>query len=66
MAFPIISATEAAQYIKNGDNIGLSGFTACGTPKAVPEALAEIATKEHAEGREFKVSLLQEPLQMIT
>ena len=57
MAFPIISATEAAQYIKNGDNIGLSGFTACGTPKAVPEALAEIATKEHAEGREFKVSL---------
>lgn len=57
MSFPVISATEAAQYIKNGDNIGLSGFTACGTPKAVTEALAEIATKEHAEGRDFKVSL---------
>ncbi len=26
MAFPILSAQEAAELIKNGDNIGLSGF----------------------------------------
>lgn len=35
MGFNIISAAEAASYIKHGYNIGLSGFTPAGTPKAV-------------------------------
>lgn len=57
MAFPILTAQEAAEVIKNGDNLGLSGFTAAGTPKAVTEALAKKAEKEHAEGRPFKVNI---------
>ena len=57
MAFNYITAEEAAQMIKNGDTIGLSGFTASGTPKAITKALAAKATKEHAEGRSFKVNI---------
>lgn len=57
MAFNYITAEEAAQMIKNGDTIGLSGFTAPGTPKAITEALAAKVTKEHAEGRPFKVNI---------
>ena len=57
MALNFISAHEAAEQIKNGDNIGFSGFTASGTPKVVTEALAEIAVKEHEAGREFKVNM---------
>lgn len=53
MAFPILTAQEAADIIKNGDNLGISGFTAAGTPKVVTEALAQKAEKEHAEGRPF-------------
>lgn len=57
MAITEISAREAAEVIKNGDNIGLSGFTACGTPKAVTEALAGLAEEAHEQGREFKVNV---------
>ncbi|MFI3268381.1 MAG: succinate CoA transferase [Rikenellaceae bacterium] len=57
MSFKIISAEEAASHIKNGDNLGLSGFTAAGSPKAVTVALAEIAKKEHENGNPFKVSI---------
>ena len=57
MAFNYLTAEEAAQMIKNGDTIGLSGFTAPGTPKAIPEAIAHKAEAEHAEGREFKINL---------
>ncbi len=49
---------EAAQLIKNGDTLGLSGFTPAGAPKAVTRELAVIAEAEHAAGREFKVNLL--------
>lgn len=41
MAFTRISAAEAASMICNGDNIGLSGFTPAGTPKAVTAELAK-------------------------
>ncbi len=57
MAFNQITAQEAAAMIKNGDTLGLSGFTAPGTPKAITKALAERAEKEHEEGREFKVNI---------
>ena len=57
MAFPIITAQEAAEYVKHGDNVGTSGFTAAGTPKVVPTAIAEKAEREHAAGREFKINL---------
>ena len=52
-----MTAAEAAALIKNGDNIGLSGFTPAGTAKAVTKELAKIAQAEHDAGREFKVGL---------
>lgn len=57
MPFKIISAEEAASHINNGDNLGLSGFTAAGSPKSVTVALAERAEKEHAAGNPFKVGI---------
>jgi succinyl-CoA:acetate CoA-transferase len=36
----IMSADEAAALIRNGDNIGMSGFTGSGYPKEIPPALA--------------------------
>ncbi len=57
MAFNNMTAQEAAEMIKNGDTIGTSGFTAPGSPKAISQALAQIAEKEHAEGRPFKINL---------
>ncbi|MCM1451779.1 MAG: succinate CoA transferase [Clostridium sp.] len=57
MAFNFITAEEAASMINNGDTLGLSGFTAPGTPKAITEALAKKAEAEHAEGRPFKVNI---------
>ena len=57
MAFNYITAEEAASMIKDGDTIGLSGFTAPGTPKFIPAAIAQKAEKEHAEGRPFKINL---------
>ena len=57
MAFNRITAAEAAEMINHGDTLGLSGFTAPGTPKGVTEAVAYKAKKEHEEGREFKVNI---------
>ena len=57
MAFNILTAQEAAEMINNGDTIGLSGFTAPGTPKFITEALAEKAVREHEAGRPFKVNM---------
>ncbi|MDY5813727.1 MAG: acetyl-CoA hydrolase, partial [Bacteroides sp.] len=57
MAFNRISAAEAASFIKHGYNIGLSGFTPAGTPKAVTAELAKQAEAEHAAGRPFQVSI---------
>ncbi|SDF20479.1 acetyl-CoA hydrolase/transferase family protein [Sporolituus thermophilus] len=48
----IVSAEEAAAIIKPGMNIGTSGFTPAGYPKAVPLALAERMKKE-----KFQVNL---------
>jgi succinate CoA transferase len=55
MAYKKISAEEAAHFIKNGDVIGFSGFTAAGCPKVVTKALAKIAEEEHAKGNPFKI-----------
>ena len=43
MSFNFITAAEAASYIKDGDIVGLSGFTPAGSPKAVTAELAKIA-----------------------
>ena len=57
MAYNYITASEAAEMIKDGDTLGLSGFTAPGAPKMISEELAKKAEKEHAEGRSFKVNI---------
>ncbi len=57
MIFPILTAQEAASHIKNGYNVGFSGFTVSGTPKVVSVAIAELAKKEHEAGREFKINV---------
>lgn len=57
MAFEFITAQEAAEMIGHGQTIGTSGFTASGTPKAITDAIAEKAVKEHEAGREFKINL---------
>lgn len=57
MSFNNITVEEAAQMINHGDTIGLSGFTAPGTPKAFTEAIAARAASEHEAGREYKINL---------
>lgn len=43
----VMTAWEAAGYIKSGMTLGMSGFTLSGYPKAIPQALAESG---HAKG----------------
>ena len=57
MAFTRITAAEAAALIKNGDNIGLSGFTPAGTPKAVTAEIAKVAHAEHEAGRPYQIGI---------
>ena len=57
MALKYISALEAASLIKNGDQIGLSGFTPAGAAKATTKELAKLAVAEHEAGRPFQVSV---------
>lgn len=57
MRFPILTPKEAAELFHDGDNVGLSGFTAPGAPKVIPGAIAEKAEKLHAEGKPFKINI---------
>ena len=53
----VMSAADAAAIVENGWNIGFSGFTGSGYPKAFPGALAERITQAHDKGEEFKVGV---------
>lgn len=57
MSYKELTPEEAAALIEHGENIGFSGFTAAGVPKAVPRAIAARATAEHEAGRPFKVNI---------
>lgn len=57
MNFPILTAEEAAEFIKDKDVVAFSGFTPAGAPKVVPTALAKRAEALHAQGKPFKVSV---------
>ncbi len=57
MALPFMSAQEAAHFVKNGDVVGMGGFTPAGAPKDTPTAIAEMAEKLHAEGQSFKIGI---------
>jgi succinyl-CoA:acetate CoA-transferase len=46
----VMTAHEAAALIPPGANVGMSGFTGAGYPKAVPQALADLLAARHAAG----------------
>src|SRR6201997_605375 len=53
----IMSAETAAALIQSGDQIGMSGFTGSGYPKAVPIQLARRIAEAHFHGEKFQVSV---------
>jgi succinyl-CoA:acetate CoA-transferase len=57
LANRIMSAEDAAALIQNGDQIGMSGFTGSGYPKAVPMALARRIADANLRGNKFQVSI---------
>lgn len=57
MIYPVFTPEEAAEYVQNGMNVGVSGFTIPGNPKVVPPAIAAKAVREHEAGREFKINI---------
>ena len=52
-----MSAEEAAGLINSGDQIGMSGFTGSGYPKAVPLELARRIAEANFRGQKFRVSV---------
>ncbi len=57
MKYKYLSAVEAASYIENDMNVGFSGFTPAGCPKAIAPELAKMAIEEHKAGRPFKIGV---------
>jgi succinyl-CoA:acetate CoA-transferase len=53
----VVSAAEAAAHIRPGDNVGMSGFTGAGHPKAVPQALAAMMSEHRARGEDFRIGV---------
>ncbi len=53
----LMTAEDAAEYIRPGDNVGMSGFTGAGYPKALPAALASRVRAAHAAGDDFRIGL---------
>ena len=53
----IMSAEEAAALIHSGHQIGMSGFTGSGYPKAVPIELARRIADANLRGQKFQVSM---------
>ena len=60
MSLKFITAEEAASFVKDGDNVGFSGFTPAGAPKVISLAIAEKAIAEHAKGNPFMIEYLPE------
>ncbi len=57
MALKFITAEEAASFVHHDNNVGFSGFTAAGCPKAVPVAIAKKAKEEHEKGNPFQIGM---------
>ena len=53
----ICSAEDAAAMIYHGDNVGMSGFTGSGYPKAVPATLAARIAESAAADRPMRVGV---------
>jgi len=56
--YPILSADEAAAMVLHGQTVGFSGFTAAGSAKVIPKAIADRARDEHRSGRPFQIGVL--------
>ena len=54
----VMSAEEAAQFVNNGDKVGMSGFTGAGYPKALPTAIANKAKDVYSSWDEFILVIL--------
>lgn len=52
-----MSADEAATLVPHGANVGMSGFTGSGHPKAVPMALARRIEQAHARGDQLRIGV---------
>ncbi len=57
LAARVTTAEAAAELVRPGDSVGISGFTGAGHPKAVPGALARRIEAAHARGEEFRIGL---------
>ena len=53
----IMSAEQAAALISSGVNVGMSGFTGSGYPKAVPVALAKRIEAANSAGQKFRIGV---------
>lgn len=53
LAHKIMTAEEAASLIQSGDQVGMSGFTGSGYPKAVPVELARRIAEANFRGQKF-------------
>jgi len=53
----IMSAEQAAALISSGVNVGMSGFTGSGYPKAVPTALAKRIEEANSAGEKFRIGV---------
>lgn len=53
----IMSAEDAAALVPAGANVGMSGFTGSGYPKAVPQALARRIEAAHGRGEPFRIGV---------
>ncbi len=53
----VMSAEDAAALITTDVNVGMSGFTGSGYPKAVPRALALRIANAHMEGKPFQIGV---------
>ncbi len=53
----VMSAEDAAALIPHGSNVGMSGFTGAGYPKAVPLALARRIEDLERQGQRFRIGV---------
>ncbi len=56
--FPRMTAEEAAELILHNQTVAFSGFTAAGSAKALPRALAKQAKEIHKQGDPFKLRVM--------
>lgn len=52
-----MSAEEAVKFIHHGANVGMSGFTGAGYPKAIPPALTTRMREAQSRGEIFKIGM---------